>query len=220
MATDTATQTQRDDLATLPQEDVVTLAQGDGVKARRALEELVRRNQKKVYLGLYHLAPKRNDLDDLTQEVLLRMCRSIKSIRNPKTFKYWLNRIVTNLFYDQLRKKPRQLKTRSMDEPMRYDDDSTSGTRDIPDKSRMPQERMLGSELDHKIHQAIEELPEHFRTIVVLREIRGLSYDEIAQLTDTQLGTVKSRLARARGQLKEKLAPYLQAQGHDVTDNH
>ena len=174
----------------------------------RALEELVKRNQKIVYISLYQLAPERNDLQDLTQEVLLRMCRSIKSLRNVKTFKYWLNRIVTNLFYDELRKKSRRIKPISMDEPQ-FEDDGYNSTRDIPDKEAMPQELALNSELDRKIQAAISELPEQFRTIIVLRELQGLSYEEIASLTDTNIGTVKSRLARARGRLQEVLKPYL-----------
>jgi RNA polymerase sigma-70 factor (ECF subfamily) len=137
------------------------------------------------------------------------MCRSIKSLRNPKTFKYWLNRIITNLFYDELRKMPRQLKTISLDEPVYNDEEEQSPARDIPDSSERPDKVALNSELDQKIQQAIHNLPEQFRTIIVLREIQGLSYEEIASLTDTNIGTVKSRLARARLKLQEVLEPYL-----------
>lgn len=174
-----------------------------------ALEELVARHQKLVYITLYQLSPERNDIHDLTQEVLLRMCRSIKSLRNPKTFKYWLNRIITNLFYDELRKVPRQLKTISLDEPLYNDEDEQAPARDIPDSSERPDKIALNSELDQKIQQAIRNLPEQFRTIIVLREIQGLSYEEIASLTETNIGTVKSRLARARLKLQEVLEPYL-----------
>ncbi len=196
-------------LKNLSTEELVTLAQQDDM---RALEELVQRYQRSVYLTLYQLAPERNDTADLTQEVLLRMCRSIKSVRNPKTFKYWLNRIITNLFYDELRKMPRQLKTVSMDEPVfNADDGSGENTlsRDIPDESNHPEIMALGGELDDTIRQAIQNLPEQFRTIIVLRELQGMSYEEIASLTNSNLGTVKSRLARARLKLQEAIAPYL-----------
>lgn len=194
-----------DNLKALSVEEVIELAQKDNMTA---LEELVKRHQKIVYISLYQLAPERNDLQDLTQEVLLRMCRSIKSLRNAKTFKYWLNRIITNLFYDELRKKSRRIRPISMDEPQ-FQDNEYNATRDIPDSDAMPQELALHSELDRHIQTAISELPEQFRTIIVLREIQGLSYEEIASLTDTNIGTVKSRLARARGRLQEVLKPYI-----------
>lgn len=202
-----------EDLST---DELIVLAQdAEGLSKphhkQRALEMLVKQNQKKVYVSLYHLAPERNDLMDLTQEVLMRMCRSIGSLRNPKTFKYWLNRIVTNLFYDTLRKGSRQLKTVSMDKPFKDDsgDNGRQARRDIPDDSARPEDRILHTELDSTIQHAIQALPEHFRTVVVLRELQGLSYEEIAELTQTNLGTVKSRLARARGKLQESLTPYL-----------
>jgi len=196
----------KEDLRALSTEELVVQAQAGSMPA---LEQLVSRYQKLVYVTLYQLAPERNDITDLTQEVLLRMCRSIKSLRNPKTFKYWLNRIITNLFYDELRKTPRQLKTISLDEPVYENEEDSSPARDIPDASDMPDKQALNSELDRKIQQAIQNLPEQFRTIIVLREIQGLSYEEIASLTETNIGTVKSRLARARLKLQEVLEPYL-----------
>lgn len=213
--TDTPKLTPLDELCVEELIEVAQNKEGPNIEGnsrqRRALEQLVKRHQKQVYISLYHLAPERNDLMDLTQEVLMRMCRSIHTLRNPKTFKYWLNRIITNLFYDTLRKNRRQLKTLSMDEPYRDDsgDGSRQARRDIPDESALPEERTLHGELDETIQHAIQQLPEHFRTVVVLRELQGLSYDEIAELTQTNLGTVKSRLARARSKLQETLKPYI-----------
>lgn len=194
----------------LSTEELVERAQKDDMKA---LHELVNRYQRAVYLTLYQLAPERNDIADLTQDVLLRMCRSIKSVRNPKTFKFWLNRIITNLFYDELRKRPRTLRTVSMDEPLfnqAEGEDEGSPSRDIPDTGGLPESLAMNAELDEKIREAILNLPEQFRTIIVLREIQGLSYEEIASLTHSNLGTVKSRLARARLKLQEMIAPYLE----------
>jgi RNA polymerase sigma-70 factor, ECF subfamily len=196
-------------LKNLSTEELVERAQKDN--DMRALEELVQRYQRSVYLTLQQLAPERNDIADLTQDVLLRMCRSIKSIRNPKTFKYWLNRIITNLFYDELRKTPRKLRTISMDEPLTEEGEGEGigVSRDIPDVTQLPEQMALSSELDEKIREAIANLPEQFRTIIVLRELQGMSYEEIASLTNSNLGTVKSRLARARLKLQEAIAPYL-----------
>lgn len=197
----------KENLRALSTEELVNLAQQDSLEA---LEELVFRYQKSVYVALYQLAPDRNDISDLTQDVLLRMCRSIKALRNPKTFKFWLNRIITNLFYDELRKTPRRLNTISMDAPV-FEEEAESGaaTHDIPDFKDVPEKKLLNTELDKKIKEAIAHLPEQFRTIIVLREIQGLSYEEIASLTHSNLGTVKSRLARARLKLQETLKPYL-----------
>jgi len=194
------------DYKSLSTEDLVAHAQQDDM---RAMRELVERNQRNVYLALYQLAPERQDISDMVQEVLLRMCRSLKSLRNPKTFKFWLNRIITNLFYDELRKAPRRLKTVSLDEPIPTDDGEISASRDIPDLSHQPEELTLNSELDEKIYQAICDLPEQFRIIIVLRELQGMSYEEIAELTHSNLGTVKSRLARARLKLQDVIQPYL-----------
>ena len=176
--------------------------------SRAAMEQLVKRVQKNVYVALYQLLPERGDMSDLTQEVLLRMCRSIHSLRNPKTFKVWLNRIITNLFYDELRKTSKKPRMVSIDAPLRSDEEESS-PREVPDNTTRPDTLTLGSELDQRIRDAIANLPEQFRTIIVLREHQGLSYEEIASLTNTQLGTVKSRLARARLKLQQELQPYL-----------
>jgi RNA polymerase sigma-70 factor (ECF subfamily) len=202
-------------LKTYTVEELVVMAQGqDSASHMMALEELVARHQKTVYAMLYQLAPERTDIADLTQDVLLKMCRSIRTLRNPKTFKYWLNRIVTNLFYDELRKAPRRLSTISMDAPQ-YDEaqDGHNPTHDIPDSRDVPDKILLQGELDVEIRKAINELPEQFRTMIVLREVQGLSYEEIASLTQVNLGTVKSRLARARLRLQELLQPYLKEMG-------
>lgn len=175
-----------------------------------ALEELIRRNERVVYSTLYHLDPNRTDIADLAQEVLFRMARGVKKLRNPKTFKFWLNQIITNLFYDELRRKTRRLSTISMDTPyFESGDEEMSQTRDIVDTGKVPEEKTLGGELDKVIKSAIENLPEQFRIVIVLRELQGLSYEEIAEVTDTNIGTVKSRLARARAKLQEHIRPYL-----------
>jgi RNA polymerase sigma-70 factor (ECF subfamily) len=177
---------------------------------RVALEELIRRNQKNVLSAFYHLDPKREDLSDLVQEALFRMARSIKSLKNPARFKFWLNQIITNLFYDDLRKKARRISTISFDySKFESDEESKKMTRDLLDPKGMPDEKSLGNELDKIIKTAIADLPEQFRLVIVMRELQGLSYDEIAIITNTNIGTVKSRLARARNKLQETIKPYL-----------
>jgi RNA polymerase sigma-70 factor (ECF subfamily) len=175
----------------------------------QAFEELVKRHQRTVYGLLYQLAPDWIDTSDLAQEVFIRVWRSINNLRNPSSFRSWLTQIITNLFYDELRKRPRRLPTISMDESLDDDSEGDSVTRDIKDTSAPPDETLLTSELSDVIRGAMVKLPEQFRTAIVLREIEGLSYEEIAILTKTEMGTVKSRIARARLKLQELLKPYL-----------
>jgi len=176
-----------------------------------ALEELIKRHEKLIYNTLYHLDPNRTDIADIAQEVLFRIIRSIKTLRKPVTFKFWLNQIITNLFYDELRRKTRRLATISMDTPYIYaSEEEASPSRDIADTGKMPEEKTLNKELDEVIQESINDLPEQFRIVIVLRELQGLSYDEIAELTKTNIGTVKSRLARARAKLQDQIKPYLE----------
>lgn len=179
-------------------------------REQSAFEELVKRYQRTVYTLLYQLAPDWNDTADLSQEVFLRIWRSINNLRNPSSFRPWLTQIVTNLFYDELRKRPRQLSTVAIDKPGGVEDEEGAG-RDIPDTSAQPDDMLQTRQMSDVIRAAMASLPEQFRTAIVLREIEGLSYEEIGVLTKTEMGTVKSRIARARAKLQELLKPYIEA---------
>lgn len=174
-----------------------------------AFQELVRRYQKNVFALLYQLAPEWRDLNDLSQEVFIRVYRGIHNLRNPKIFKSWLNQIVLNLFYDELRKRPRRLKTVSMDQT--YEDESGENEfiRELRDSKQRPDEVISGYETRDAIKKAMAQLPEQFRTAIVLRELQGLQYEEIAEILGCALGTVKSRIWRARERLQVLLEPYL-----------
>lgn len=176
---------------------------------REAMESLVKKHQRSVYSLLYQLAPDWSDSSDLAQEVFIRVYRGIHSLRNPKTFRSWLNQIVVNLFYDELRRRPRRLPTVSIDAPIESENGESDLVREIPDPALKPDEKSLVQELDQLIKKAMAQLPEQFRTAIVLRELQGLSYEEIAEAIDCELGTVKSRIARARGRLQEVLSPYV-----------
>lgn len=174
-----------------------------------AFQVLVRRYQRPLYNLLYQMAPDWNNIADLAQEVFIRAWRSIHNLRNPNAFRSWLNQIATNLFYDELRKRPKQLRTVSLDEPLDMEDGGDSPTRDIADTSALPDECVQRQELCTVLRQAMDQLPEQFRVAIVLRELEGLSYDEIACLTHSEMGTVKSRIARARAKIQELVQPYL-----------
>ena len=172
----------------------------------KAMEELIKRVQDKIYMTFYYLCPDCDDLADMTQEALLRMCRSIKTLKNPKNFKSWINKIISNLFYDNLRKKQKRPACVSTDE--QYENNSCELFQ-ISDPCPCPDEKTLNNEVGEIIRDMISKLPEHFRLVTVLRELGGLSYEEIAKITGTEIGTVKSRINRARGRLKDCLQPYL-----------
>ncbi len=173
-----------------------------------AFEELVRRHQKTVYHLLYQLAPDWTDTGDLAQEVFIRVWRSINNLRNPAAFKTWLTQIVTNLFYDELRKRPKRIATISMDDN-EDSDGLAKASKEIPDSHVNPDELALNREISVVIREAMAKLPEQFRVAIVLRELEGLTYEEIAVITKTEMGTVKSRIARARMKLQDLLTPYI-----------
>lgn len=172
----------------------------------RAMEELVRREQDKIYMTFYYLCPDCDNLFDLTQEALLRMCKGITSLKNPNTFRSWLNRIISNLFYDELRKKHRHPNCCSADE-----EKENGMLLQICDKCPCPDENTLHQEVEEIIRESISKLPDNFRLVMVLREFGGLSYDEISKVTGVEVGTVKSRISRARRKMKECLEPYFES---------
>ena len=186
-------------------EDLVVLSQKNDYKA---LEELIKREQKHIYMTFLYLCKDSVKVQDLTQEALLRMSKNIQNLRNPKGFKSWLNQIVMNLFYDDFRKCTK-VNVVSFDKEVNNDNYSTNPTLEIPDKQAKPLEKCLSCELETLIKQEIQNLPEHFRVPIVLRELRGFSYEDIAKNTNTNIGTVKSRIARARLRLKENLKDYI-----------
>ncbi len=174
---------------------------------RTAFAELLRRYQSHVDKVLYHLAPDWQDRSDLAQEVWLRVYRHIQRLQEPAKFQGWLSRIATNLFYDELRKRKRVAHPLSLDAPRRVGDGEMDW--EIAAEQPSPDQNMSTREFYEQLQAAIADLPEVFRTTIVMREIQGLSYEEIADITQVSLGTVKSRIARARARLQFLLHDYL-----------
>ena len=190
----------------IPLDEVVELAISQDCKA---LEELIRRQQKNVFATFTYLSKKNDNVYDLTQEALMRMAKGIHNLKNPKTFKSWLNHIVMNLFYDSLRKFNRIPPMISIDNENENEKFVTNPQYYIPDKKCKPLEKCISNELDKMIKHEMRQLPEHFRVPIVLRELQGLSYEEIAEVTKTNVGTVKSRISRARSRLQDGLKDYI-----------
>lgn len=190
--------------------DLIVRCQQKAQPDRAAFSELLRRYQSHVDRLLYHLAPDWEERADLAQEVWIRVYRNIKRLNEPVKFRGWLSRITTNLFYDELRKRKRVAEPLSLDAPHQVKDGEM--TWELPSDYPSPTDNLTTQEFYDRLKKAIYELPESFRTTIVLREIEGMPYEEIAKITGVSLGTVKSRIARARLKLQSILQNYLDEQ--------
>ncbi len=139
---------------------------------------------------------------DATQEAFISAFRSLKSFRGG-SFKAWLMRTITNAAYDELRRRKRRPTTAL--EPDGEDGDGVDEPRWLADPSLSPEESAEAAELEHAMEHCLEGLPFEFRTVVVMADIEGLDYTEVALAARIPLGTVKSRIARARLRLRDCL---------------
>jgi RNA polymerase sigma-70 factor (ECF subfamily) len=157
-------------------------------------DEVVRQHSARVYRLAYRLTGNRHDAEDLTQEVFVRVFRSL-STYTPGTFEGWLHRITTNLFLDMVRRKAR----------IRFDALPDDAER-VAGREPSPQQVVDDSLFDDDVQKALDDLPPDFRAAVVLCDLEGLSYEEIAATLGIKVGTVRSRIHRGRSQLREALA--------------
>ncbi len=142
---------------------------------------------------------------DATQDAFLSAFRNITSYRGG-SFKAWLLRTVTNVCYDELRRQKRRPTTRL--EPEAGDGDEMESPRWLADPGLTPAQQAEADELEHAIQHCLDHLPAEFRTVVVLADVQGLDYSEVATAARVPLGTIKSRLARARLRLRECLQDF------------
>jgi RNA polymerase sigma-70 factor, ECF subfamily len=157
-------------------------------------DDIVREHSTRVYRLAYRLTGNQHDAEDLTQEVFVRVFRSLSSY-TPGTFEGWLHRITTNLFLDQARRKQR----------IRFDGLPDDVGDRLPGREPGPERAWEHNNLDYDVQQALDALPPDFRAAVVLCDIEGLSYEEIAATLDVKLGTVRSRIHRGRALLRSEL---------------
>jgi len=158
-------------------------------------QEVVEQHSARVYRLAYRLTGNVHDAEDLTQEVFVRVFRSL-STYTPGTFEGWLHRITTNLFLDQVRRKKR----------IRFDALAEDADGRLPGREPDPSRAYDDTHLDDDVQTALDALPPDFRAAVVLCDIEGLTYEEIAATLGIKLGTVRSRIHRGRAQLREALA--------------
>ncbi|MFC6287911.1 RNA polymerase sigma factor SigE [Nocardioides sp. GCM10027113] len=158
-------------------------------------DEVVERHSDRVYRLAYRLTGNPHDAEDLTHDVFVRVFRSLDSY-TPGTFEGWLHRITTNLFLDQARRKQR----------IRFDALSDERAAQLTSSSPAPETAYADQRFDDDVEAALATLPPDFRAAVVLCDVEGLSYEEIAEILDAKLGTVRSRIHRGRAMLRKALA--------------
>jgi len=157
-------------------------------------DDLVRQHSSRVYRLAYRLTGNQHDAEDLTQEVFVRVFRSLPSY-TPGTFEGWLHRITTNLFLDMARRRQR----------IRFEGLGDQAVGLLRDDEPTPAQAFDARHLDTDVQQALEALAPEYRAAVVLCDIEGLSYEEIAATLGVKLGTVRSRIHRGRAQLRAAL---------------
>ena len=167
-----------------------------------AFDELVHRYQKRVFNFAYGIAGNQDDANDVAQEAFIRVFNSIQTFRGDANFTTWIYRIVTNVYLDD-RKRSKNRRTISLDEYI--DSEENSFSRQIIDENPQPGEVAESKERNQIVRNAINTLPDYQRIIVTLYHLHDRSYDEIAEIMQLPIGTVKSRLNRARLALAEIL---------------
>ena len=158
-------------------------------------DEVVANHSAKVFRLAYRLTGNKYDAEDLTQEVFVRAFKSLANFK-PGTLDGWLHRITTNLFLDQARRKQR----------IRFDTLGDDAESRLAGADPGPERTFEFNNLDVDVAAALEALPPDFRAAVVLCDMEGLSYDEVAHALNIKLGTVRSRIHRGRAMLRESLA--------------
>jgi len=167
-----------------------------------AFNRLVLAYQDIVYSQAYRMMGEQEAADDAAQEAFISAFRNLSSYRGG-SFKAWLLRIVTNACYDELRRRKRRPTTPL--EPVDEDEEEIESPSWMADPSESPEEALSRAELGRALQRCLGDLPDEFRAVVVLVDLQGMDYTEAAQVIGTPLGTVKSRLARARLRMRDCL---------------
>jgi len=190
-------------------EDVAAFSAGN----ERAFERLVVKYQTRIFNVVFRMMNHREEAEELTQEVFLTFFRQGASFRGDSLFSTWLFQIAIN----QCRNRSRYLQRRRvhshdpLDLSTEVREDHARVIRSIPDSSHVPEDEVEGAQMRVLIAAQIAELPPDQREIIVLRDIEGLTYEEIAAILHIAEGTVKSRLHRARMDLRDRLRPLLES---------
>lgn len=184
---------------------------------RKAFRELFERHHKRAYAVAYGVLKNKQDALDVVQEAFVKVHKHLESFQGSSSFYTWLYRIVMNLAIDQLRR-------RKTARPVEYDD-AIAREGDSADDSILP--RMMDSnprkaairrELMQRVEQALQTLPEYHRQVIVLREIEGMSYEEMAEALEVPKGTIMSRLFHARRKMQVALQDFVEDGDHELEE--
>jgi len=168
---------------------------------KNAFEELVIANQKNVYSLALKMTKSEEDALDISQEAFIKAYRNLNNFRGDSKFSVWLYRLTYNICIDFLRKKSKE-KVLSLD----FEDDSGEVSPiEIPDVRDLPEDSAVRREVRKTIAKSFNELPQKHRDVLVMREVNNMSYEDIAETLMISVGTVKSRIARARMSLADIL---------------
>lgn len=179
-----------------------------------AFEELVQLYQNKVYALCVHLAGNHADAQDLAQEALIRAYRSLGSFRNEADFGTWLHRITVNVWLNFRRKNSGRVPL-SLDDPY-VDSSGGEVRREVADSDGDPLQELEDKEFRRLVRAALDDLSGEHRAVLVLRDIEGYSYEEVSQMLGCSLGTVKSRLSRAREMMRRRMTELAQEAGESL----
>ncbi|MGI5910999.1 MAG: RNA polymerase sigma factor [Syntrophomonadaceae bacterium] len=171
----------------------------------RAFEELVKQYHNKLYVLAYRYMGNEEDAYDMSQEALIKAFRSLRSFKGNSSFGTWLYRITTNVCLDELRRRKRRILPLSLHEPLATREGDEVG-KEIADPSPGADIKYEQQEFSQYIQSVLNELKTEQKTAVILRDIMELTYEEIAEILNCSLGTVKSRISRGREALRKKLS--------------
>lgn len=167
-------------------------------------QTLVERTQRQAYNMAYRMTGNRDDAEDLTQEAYLRAYRSFSTYNRQLPFESWFFRILSNLFIDLMRRRPKQ-KPLSLDQSIADEESDDSMVFQIADDGANPERNLMDTIMDERIQAALAALPEPFRVAVLLCDVEDKSYEEIAKIMKSSIGTVRSRIHRGRTLLRRMM---------------
>lgn len=174
-------------------------------------EAVVEKYHGKVFQLVYRYTGDYEEACDLTQDTFVRAFNAWTEFRGDSQVYTWLYRIALNLCHNQQKRLQRRYSMERWSLDSAPDDDFESrGPVEVADERPQPSQRVEGDEMRHRLREALLQLPDNYRTVIVLRDIEGMTYEEIARITDSTLEAIKSRLFRARQNLRRILEPYMQ----------
>lgn len=183
-----------------PDAEAVRLARtGD----REAFEQLVLNHQRRTFNVSYRILGDYDEALELTQEVFMQAHRSLGQFRGEARFGSWLLAIAVNLCRNRLKHWRRRARSRHVSLSAPIGEEESDLRRELPDPGATAAEALEGRQLEELVHEELRHLDEEYRAVLVLRELQGVAYEEIARMLEVPVGTVKSRLHRGRAELRE-----------------